>query len=125
MNKSDAKRRTVRKKLLKLNNTVHWDPKEGDKVYLRNVYLAISPFPFDVRQVVLRFRGGLADGPALDACLVDIDRLVVAYLKLRGVKPPSRLCKLAKAKAPPACDFVVPKHFKASSGKRPTRQRQG
>src|SRR5207247_10732477 len=83
MRKQDSKGENVRKELIKLDNTIHWDPNEGDKVYLKSVQVSIVPWPFDTRHALLRFSGG----PALDFCVVDLDRLVLAYLKLRGVKP--------------------------------------
>src|SRR5262245_6632096 len=113
-----SKRADVRKRSIKLHNTVHWNRQVGDKVYLQSVYLAIVPWPFDMRKVILRF----AEGPGLDFCHLDMDRLTLEYLKLRGVKPPSKLCRLAKAEPPPAADFVVPGHLMTSFPKPTKRQ---
>lgn len=109
MRQAKSTEENTRKELIKLYNTIHWDRHAGDKVYLQNVQLAISNFPFQCRQVHLRFAGG----PDLDACLVDMDRLVLGYLKLRRVRPPRQLCKLAEATPPPPADFLIPGHLAA------------
>ena len=87
-----------------LANTVHWDPSEGDKVYMESLYLVITDFPFDTRRVILRF----AKGPKLDLSIVDMDRLAIEYLTLRGAKLPTKVRDLLNAQPPPQCDFVVP-----------------
>lgn len=107
MRKGNSTGEKNRKELIKLYNTVHWDPRAGDKVYLDSAHLVIDSFRLATRNVILRF----ADGPGLDICLVDMDRLVLAYLKLRGVKPPRKLEELAKGVGPPRCDFIVPNHL--------------
>ncbi len=97
-------------KVIKLRNTIHWDREKGDKVYLDSLRLSVVQFPFATRQVFVRF----ANGPDLDLSAFDMDRLVLEYLRLRGVRVPVKLCKLAKTKAPPACDFVVPRELMRS-----------
>ena len=119
MRKADSTDREIRKELIKLHNTIHWDLREGDKVYMDNVHVAIDPFRFATRQVILRF----GEGPKLDFCLVDMDCLVLAYLKLRGIKPPRQLCELANCAAPPRADFIVPKHLMPNPPKRPRSRR--
>lgn len=103
-------------KVIELRNTIHWDRQKGDKVYLDKVRLTLKQFPFALRQprvrplcqlIFLRF----ADGPGMDSCTFDMDRLVLEYLKLRGVKPPIKLCNLTKAKKPIRCDFIVPRRL--------------
>ena len=90
-----------------LANTIHWDPTEGDKVYLESIYLTVTDFPFDMRKVILRF----AKGPKLDFAIVDMDRIAIEYLKLRGMSLPPDDSDLTKADSPPRCDFVVPNHL--------------
>ena len=119
MRQADSSDGDIRKELIQLGNTIHWDPQAGDKVYLEKVYLAIDSFRFATRHVFLRFAGG----PKLDACVVDMDRLVLAYLKLRGVKPPRQLCELAKCQPPPAADFIVPNELLPKLPKRPRPRR--
>ena len=120
MRKTASKENNFRKELIKLSNTIHWDPKEGDNVYLENVHMSIAELPFATRQVFLRFAGG----PGFDSCLVDMDRLVLAYLNLRGLKPPPELRKLAQRKAPPAVDFIVPNHLMSNLAKRTHREQE-
>ena len=98
-------------KVIEFRNTIHWDHQRGDKVYLDKVQISLKQFPFAMRQVFLRF----ANGPELDFSTFDMDRLVLEYLMLRGVRLPDDLCNLINAKAPPACDFVVPREFMPSS----------
>jgi hypothetical protein len=98
-------------KVVELKNTIHWDHQKDDKVYLDKVKLSLNQFPFAIRQVSLRF----ANGPEFEFSTFDMDRLVLEYLKLRGVRLPDDLCNLTNAKAPPGCDFVVPREVMRSS----------
>ena len=120
MRKKDANGEKVRREVIKLNNTIHWDSDKGDKVYLKSVQVSIVPSPFDTRHAFLRF----SDGPALDFPLVDLDRFVLAYLELRGVKPPRKLCELASRKAPPPVDFIVPNYLFSGLAKRTRRRKE-
>jgi hypothetical protein len=91
-------------KQVRLANCVHWDRHRGDKVYMDKLKLSVTDLPFTLRHVVLRF----TDGPAIDLSIYDMDRIVMEYLRQRGVKRPSQVLKLPKCTAPPACDFLVP-----------------
>ena len=104
-----------------LANTVHWDPRKADKVYMESLYLAITDFPFHMRQVSLCFR----KGPELDLSIVDMDRIAIKYLTLRGVKLPAKVRDLANAEPPPQRDFVVPNHLMASLVKNKKAKPQG
>jgi len=95
----------MNKKVIELGNTIYWDRNEGDKVYLDHVHISIRDLPFATRQVFVRF----AKGPELDFSLIDMDRLAIEYLKLRGVKLPPEVSELANAERPPRCDFLLPK----------------
>ena len=108
-------------KVVELRNTIHWDRQKDDKVYLQSVQLSFNQFPFAMRQVFLRF----VNGPKLDFSTFDMDRLVLEYLKLRGVRPPVELCNLANAKAPAGCDFVVPRDLLRGSGSLRKGRRNG
>jgi hypothetical protein len=94
----------MKKCVVELANTVHWDRAEGDKVYLDEVHVVITEYRFNTRQVYLRF----TSGPGLDFSIVDMDRLAIEYFKLRGIELPVEVCRLANATPPPKCDFVVP-----------------
>jgi hypothetical protein len=98
-----------------LANTIHWDPKEGDKVYLERIYFTVTDFPFDMRKVILRF----ANGPKIDLSIVDMDRIAIEYLKMRGAKLSAKVRNLVNAAPPPRCDFVVPGHLASKLLKRP------
>lgn len=89
------------KKKLKLCNVVFWEAGRGDKTYVDAVQIGVERFPFTNRQVFLRFIGG----PGIDLSVYDADRIVSAYLKIRGIEPPSELCTAAK---PDKCDFSIP-----------------
>ncbi len=109
------------RKVVELRNTIHWDHQKDDKVYLHSVQLSLKQFPFAMRQVFLRF----VDGPGLDLSTFDMDRLVLEYLKLRGVRLPVDLCNLTNAKAPAGCDFVVPRDLLRGSGSSRKGRRNG
>jgi hypothetical protein len=100
--KSRAKK--MNKIVIELANTICWDRKEEDKVYLKHVQVVIGQFACATRQVFMRFAGG----PELDLSFFDMDRLAIAYLKLRGITLPTELSDLTNAEPPPRCDFVVP-----------------
>ena len=101
----------MKKRVIKLGNAIFWDRHEGDKVYMDKLQIVIHQFPFDIRQVFVRF----ASGPALDFSIVDMDRLAVAYLAMRGVELSTEVRDLAKAKPAPWGDFVVPKRLMPKS----------
>jgi len=91
----------MKKRNIKLCNTVDWDPRNPDKVYLECLQIAVGGHWFEMRQVFLRF----IDGPRIDLSTYDADRIVAAYLRLRGLKPPSGLARGPKSVP---CDFEVP-----------------
>src|SRR3990172_53522 len=90
------------KQILELKNSVYWSRKNGDKVYIEAVQIAFDQCPFANRQVIVQFE----DGPMVDLSIYDMDRLVAAYLSLRGLVPPT---ELNESKAPDQCDFTVPR----------------
>jgi hypothetical protein len=90
------------RKTVALANTITWGP--SDKVYLNRLLICVRELPFATRQVTLRF----SNGPPLDLCIHDMDSLVIAYLKMRGVQLAARELALMKPAAPPPCDFLVP-----------------
>jgi hypothetical protein len=92
------------KKTIKFRNAIFWDRNKGDKVYMENLRMVVEQFPFATRQVLMRF----ASGPDLDLSVFDMDRIAVAYLKLRGITLPAELSDLTNAAPPPRGDFVVP-----------------
>jgi hypothetical protein len=104
----------MNKQVIKLANTICWDRSQGDKVYLDHAQISIVQFPFATRQVFLRF----VSGPELDFSILDMDRLVVEYLKMRGVKLQCEVRELTNAESPPRCDFVVPNSIMAKSVRR-------
>ena len=64
-----------------LRNSVYWDRnRDGNKVYLRRLKIAVESLPFVSRQVHLRF----INGPALDLSVFDMDRLVHEFERLRS-----------------------------------------
>jgi hypothetical protein len=99
-----AKKKNANKRVIELANTVFWSPIEQDKVYLKDVHIAIGDFPFTLRLVFVRF----GDGPALDFSIFDMDRLAIEYLRMRGVKLPKNVRMLTQGEPPPQCDFLVP-----------------
>jgi hypothetical protein len=103
----------MNKKMLQLANTIWWDRHEDDKVYMDDLRIVLTEFPFATRQVCLRF----AAGPDLDLSLYDMDRIAVEYLGMRGVRLPPEVQNLTNAKSPPQCDFVVPKDLVSKLGK--------
>jgi hypothetical protein len=107
--------RNMTKTVIELANTIHWDPKEGDKVYLAHVQIAIEQFPFATRQVFMRFAGG----PGLDWSIFDMDRLAIAYLKMRGIEVSAESSDQTNGERPPRCDFVVPNNVMSGSLRKP------
>jgi hypothetical protein len=96
----------MKEKLFQLSNTIWWDRDEDEKVYMDNLRIMIIESPFATRLVCLRF----AVGPELDLSFVDMDRIAVEYLGMRGVELPPEVQGLVNAECPPPCDFLVPKH---------------
>jgi hypothetical protein len=104
----------MKKISIDLANSISRDRNEPDKVYLNRAQIVIDQFPFAMRQVLIRF----SPGPSLDFSIFDMDRLALEYLKMRGVKLPNAVSKLANAKTPVKCDFVVPKSLMNASLKK-------
>jgi hypothetical protein len=96
---------------VRLGNTVYRGTRTEEKVYIDSVRLAVARLPFAMRQVFLRF----ADGPGLDFTTADMDRIVIEYLKLRGVKLPPQILALAEVPLPQAGDFLVPRSLVPTS----------
>jgi hypothetical protein len=86
-----------------LSNCVHWDRSRGDKVYMDRLHLAISDVWFVMRQVSLRFE----DGPAIDLSIYDMDRIVLSYLRKRGIKTPPRLLRITEVTTSVAPDSAA------------------
>ncbi len=72
------------KTIVTLSNTVFWDDATGEKVDTADVQIALVFFPFDTRQVFLRFARGLK----LDLSIQDMDRMMAAYAELRATATP-------------------------------------
>jgi hypothetical protein len=100
-----TRRKTMGTHIIELANTVCRDPNDGAKIYLDQVAFMVRQLPFATRQVLLRF----SEGPELDLALIDMDRIAIEYLKMRGVTLPPEASELANATPPPKGDFVVPR----------------
>ncbi len=87
---------------LDLSNVVHCDFVADDYVYLDWARITIWQETFVTRHVHIRFRN---DGPKLDLSIYDMDRIVMAYLTLRGIASPPELETAARPK-PERCDFM-------------------
>jgi hypothetical protein len=110
--------------VVELANTVYRDENEGGKLYVDQVAIMIRQLPFATRQVFLRLTGG----PELDLALIDMDRIAIEYLKMRGVYLPPEASELTNAKRPPKGDFLVPgsliSEFSTVSASTPREQAQ-
>lgn len=95
----------MKEKIIQLGNAIWWDRSYDDKVDMNELRIVLSELQFAARQVCLRF----AAGPDLDLSYLDMDRIAVEYLMMRGVELPPEVGNLANAKCPPRCDFLVPK----------------
>ena len=82
----------ITRKTIKLFNSVAWPCQITEKTYMDDVNLAVGGFWFEVRKVFLRF----SRGPAIDLSTEDMDRLVAAYLRIRGIELPGELTKRKK-----------------------------
>ncbi len=89
---------------LSLANTTCRRRENEEKDYRELVRLSVKDKSFAARVVSLHF----ADGPEMDLCTFDMDRIAIEYLKLRGVKLTVAMNKLLNVEPPPRCSFVVP-----------------
>ena len=108
----------MNEKTVLLANTIWWNRCEDDKVYLDRLRIVLIEFAIATRQVFLRF----VAGPELDLSIVDMDRIAVEYLRMRGVELPAEVQNLTNATPPPPCDFLVPKEVLSMLDKNPTLQ---
>ncbi len=83
--------------LVQLRNTIWWDRHEDDKVHMDSLRIVLGAWPFETRQVFLRF----VDGPEIDLSFFDMDRIAVEYLGMRGVELPPEVQNLTNAKPTP------------------------
>ena len=107
----DKQARRIVRKTIKLFNAVARDYQIGEKVYMEEVSLAVGGCWFELRKVFLRF----LNGPAIDLSIEDMDRLVAAYLRLRGIGLPNELTK--RKKPPIQGDFCLKLPRSRSGGK--------
>ena len=88
--------------VLDLSNVVLCDFVADDYAYLGSVRIAIWQEAFVTRHVLIGFSD---DGPKLDLSIYDMDRIVMAYLTLRGIASPAELGTAARPN-PERCDFM-------------------
>ena len=82
----------ITRKTIKLFNAVVWACQITEKTDLDVVNLCVGGFWCETRKVFLRF----SSGPAIDLTTEDMDRLVAAYLRIRGIDLPRELTKRKK-----------------------------